>query len=171
MRFRKLLILILITILLFSLASCGKKKQDDPDPGMDLEPIPSTPTHSGKSVKGSPFVGSFSCTWSSVEHSPTDDQSWEGRISTLSIEENGTFTMTFDSLSDGTKVVMATVTGSVTVKDDTAACTVETRSTDDFLGSDVEDFTLVLIDSDNMRYRGDQQGMVGDRDIFTRNAG
>ena len=58
----------------------------------------------------------------------------------------------------------------VAVKDDTATCIVESRSTDDFLGNDVEDFNLVLIDKDNMRYRGEQQGLVGDRDIFTRDA-
>lgn len=171
MKFRKLLALILITVMAFSLASCGRKKQDDTDPGMDLEPIPSTPAYSGKSVKGSPFVGSFSCTWSSVEHSPTDDQSWDGRISKLTVGEDGKFTLVFDSLSDGNKVVLATITGTVTVKDDTATCKVESRSTDAFLGSDTEDFTLVLIDKDNMRYRGEQQGLVGDRDIFTRDAG
>ena len=167
MRIRKLLIFLLITAMLCSLSACGKK-QEDPNPGMDLDPIPSTPAHTGKTVKGSPFVGSFSCTWSSVEHSPTDDQSWEGRISKLTIEEDGTFTLVFDSLSDGAKVVMATVTGTVTVKDDTATCTVTSRSTEDFLGSDVEEFSLVLMDQDEMRYRGDQQGLVGDRDVFTR---
>lgn len=167
MRIRKLLIFLLITAMLCFLSACGKK-QEDPNSGTDLDPIPSTPAHTGKTVKGSPFVGSFSCTWSSVEHSPTDDQSWEGRISKLTIEEDGTFTLVFDSLSDGTKVVMATVTGTVTVKDDTAICTVTSRSTEDFLGSDVEEFSLVLMDQDEMRYRGDQQGLVGDRDVFTR---
>lgn len=168
MKIRKLLVIILTAALLFSLSSCGKKKQSDPNSGMDLEPIPSVPAHSGKSVKGSPFVGEFSCTWSSVEHSPTDDSSWEGRISKLTITEDGKFTLVFDSLSDGSKVVMATVTGTVTVKDDTATCAVESRSTDDFLGNDVDEFSLTLIDKDNMRYRGDQQGLVGDRDIFSR---
>lgn len=168
MRIRKLLAFFLITAMVVCLASCGSKKQDDPNSGMNLDPIPSTPAHSGKAVKGSPFVGSFSCTWSSVEHSPTDDPSWEGRISTLRIDEDGTFTLVFDSLSDGAKVIMATVTGTVTVKDDTATCTVTSRSTEDFLGSDVEEFSLVLIDQDEMRYRGDQQGLVGDRDVFTR---
>ncbi len=167
MRIRKLLIFLLITAMLCSLSACGKK-QEDPNSGMDLDPIPSTPAHTGKAVKGSPFVGSFSCTWSSVEHSPTDDQSWEGRISKLTIEEDGTFTLVFDSLSDGAKVVMATVTGTVTVNDDTATCTVTSRSTEDFLGSDVEEFSLVLMDKDEMRYRGDQQGLVGDRDVFSR---
>lgn len=168
MKIRKLVILLLITAMLFSLTACGKKKDDDPNSGMDLEPIPSTPAHSGKTVKDSPFVGNFSCTWSSVEHSPTDDQSWEGRISKLSIKEDGTFTLVFDSLSDGAKVVMATVAGTVTVKDDTATCTVTSRSSEDFLGSDVEEFSLVLMDQDEMRYRGDQQGLVGDRDVFSR---
>lgn len=167
MRIRKLLIFLLITAMLCFLSACSKK-QEDPNSGTDLDPIPSTPAHTGKTIKGSPFIGSFSCTWSSVEHSPTDDQSWEGRISKLTIEEDGTFTLVFDSLSDGTKVVMATVTGTVTVKDDTATCTVTSRSTEDFLGSDVEEFSLVLMDQDEMRYRGDQQGLVGDRDVFTR---
>ena len=39
---------------------------------------------------------------------------------------------------------------------------------EDFLGSDVEEFSLVLINKDEMRYRGDQQGLVGDRDVFSR---
>ena len=66
-------------------------------------------------------------------------------------------------------LIKATVSGTVAVKDDVATCTVTGRSIDRFFGSDVESFTLVLIDSNELRYRGDQQGMVGDRDIFSRN--
>ena len=69
----------------------------------------------------------------------------------------------------GNTVIKATVSGTVAVKDDVATCTVTGRSIDRFFGSDVESFTLVLIDSNELRYRGDQQGMVGDRDIFSRN--
>ena len=150
------------------LASCGKKSESTE--GGSLEPIPTAPTHTGKSVKGSPFVGTFLCSWSSVEHSSTDDDSWSGRISEIEIKDDGTFTMTFDSLSEGEDIVKATVSGTLTVKDDTATCTVKERSSDNFLGSDVETFTLVLMNEDEFRYRGDQQGMVGDRDVFSRSA-
>lgn len=168
MNYRKFLAFMLIALMMLSLCACGKKEQDDPDTGIDLEPIPSAPAHTGSTVKGSPFEGSFSCSWSSVEHSPTDDPSWEGRISKLTIREDGTFTLTFDSLSDGSKVVMATVSGTVSVKDDIASCTVTDRSSDSYLGSDVEEFTLTLMDKDDLRYKGDQQGIVGNRDIFSR---
>lgn len=159
--------LIFLLCLVVCLASCGKNNNDGSDG--KLEPIPTVPSYSGNTVKGSPFVGSFHCSWSSVDHSPTDDSSWEGRISELNILEDGTFSMTFDSLAGGNTVIKATVSGTVAVKDDVATCTVTGRSIDRFFGSDVESFTLVLIDSNELRYRGDQQGMVGDRDIFSRN--
>lgn len=160
------LLLILLLCLAVCLCSCGKAKDESDG---KLEPIPTIPSYSGSSVKDSPFVGSFYCSWSSVDHSPTDDSSWEGRISELTVREDGRFSLTFDSLSGGNNVVKATVTGTLTVKDDVATCTIKERSMESFLGSDVETFTLVLIDTDELRYRGDQQGLVGDRDIFSRN--
>ena len=55
MKIRKLVILLLITAMLFSLTACGKKKDDDPNSGMDLEPIPSTPAHSGNPPRRTAF--------------------------------------------------------------------------------------------------------------------
>lgn len=165
---KKSLWLILLACLVLCLSSCQKNNNNESDG--KLEPIPTVPSYSGNSVKDSPFVGYFRCSWSSVDHSPTDDSSWEGRISELTVSEDGSFSMTFDSLSGGNTIIKATVSGTVTVKDDVATCKVTDRSMDKFLGSDVETFTLVLIDSNELRYRGDQQGMVGDRDIFSRNS-
>jgi len=163
---KKLLSLVFLLIIVPSvLSSCGAGKEE-PDPS-SLEPIPSEPVYVGDDLKDSPFVGDFSCTWSSVEHSSTDDPSWAGRISQLHIGEDGSFTLTFDSLAEG-RTVMVSVSGKVTVKDDTATCAVNERTSDDFLGNDIESFTLVLLDTDELRYRGEQMGMVGDRDIFTR---
>ena len=165
----RLLCAAFVLLLAAALASCGKNSSGDDEEKIVLEPIPTAPSHSGKDIKGSPYVGNFTCSWSSVEHSPTDDPSWEGRTSTLTINEDGTFSLTFDSLIPGDSVTMATVTGTVKVSDDTAECTVEERNRENYLGSDVASFSLSLISSDELRYKGDQQGLVGNRDIFSRN--
>ena len=166
---KKLFCLLGILLLIGSLVSCGKKKEEDED-DIVLEPIPTVPTYTGKSLKDSPFVGSFSCSWSSLDHSSTDDDSWKGRVSTLVINEDGSFSLRFDSLADSSTVVMTSVTGTVTVKDDTAECVIKQRDLDDFLGSDVGSFSLTLIDSDEIRYFGEQMGMVANRDIFSRDS-
>ncbi|MBP0968990.1 MAG: hypothetical protein J5744_02490 [Oscillospiraceae bacterium] len=160
----KVVALLLVTL---SLVSCGKK-QDETGGKVVLEPVPTVPTHVGKDISESPFVGSFTCTWSSLERSTTDFDVWDGRRSTITINEDGTFSLSFDSLSSGNAVTLATVKGTVSVSDDTATCIVTDRSIDSYLGSDVNTFTLTLIDTDDFRYKGDQQGLVGNRDIFSR---
>jgi hypothetical protein len=88
----------------------------------------------------------------------------------LEIKEDGTFSLRFDSLSGGADVVMTTVSGTVSVRDDRAECVIKDRDSEDFLGSDVGSFSLVLIDTDELRFFGDQIGAVVNRDIFTRTA-
>jgi hypothetical protein len=168
--FKKIICLFFVLLLMISLVSCGKNKHTEEDEEIVLEPIPSTPAYSGKNLKESPFVGSFSCSWSALDHSSTDDDSWHGRISVLEIKEDGTFSLRFDSLSGGADVVMTTVSGTVSVRDDRAECVIKDRDSEDFLGSDVVSFSLVLIDTDELRFFGDQIGAVVNRDIFTRTA-
>lgn len=168
--FKKIICLFFVLLLMISLVSCGKNKHPEEDEEIVLEPIPSTPAYSGKNLKESPFVGSFSCSWSALDHSSTDDDSWHGRISVLEIKEDGTFSLRFDSLSGGADVVMTTVSGTVSVRDDRAECVIKDRDSEDFLGSDVVSFSLVLIDTDELRFFGDQIGAVVNRDIFTRTA-
>ena len=165
---KKAICLLSVLLLMVSLVSCGKSKQPEEAEEIILEPIPSTPTHSGKDIKGSPFVGSFSCSWSALDHSSTDDDSWKGRVSSLVIKEDGTFSLRFDSLSGSGDVIMTSVSGTVNVRDDEAECRITDRESDDFLGSDVTSFSLSLIDSDELRFFGDQLGAVVNRDIFSR---
>ncbi|MBR4929151.1 MAG: hypothetical protein IKZ63_06585 [Oscillospiraceae bacterium] len=165
---KKILCLLSTLLLIFCLSSCGKKKQPEDDDEIILEPIPSSPAYSGKDLKDSPFVGSFSCSWSALDHSSTDDDSWHGRISVLEIKEDGTFSLRFDSLSGGADIVMTSVSGTVSVRDDRAECVIKGRDSEDFLGSDVSSFSLVLIDTDELRFSGEQIGAVLNRDVFTR---
>lgn len=167
---KKLICLLSVLLLVVLLVSCGKNKKTEEDEEIVLEPIPTTPTYSGKNLGESPFVGSFSCSWSALDHSSTDDDSWNGRLSTLVIKEDGTFSLRFDSLSGSSDVIMTSVTGTVSVRDDRAECVIKERGSDDFLGSDVETFSLVLIDSNEFRFFGDQIGTVTNRDIFSRDA-
>lgn len=156
-------ILSLLFILLLS--SCGTQQEPENPNNNTLEPLPEIHTYEGNSVSDSPFVGSFKCSWSALEHSSTDDESWEGRTSSLVCKEDGTFTLTFDSLES---FGMVSVSGTFTVDNDTASCTVTERSADSYLGSELEGFQLKLIDESELRYKGEQQGLVADRDIFSK---
>ena len=160
-KYRLVLAVLLVLVLL---AGCAKKEEpEQTDSG--LEPLPEIPTYEGTSVADSPFVGAFKCSWSALEHSSTDDSSWEGRISTLVCKEDGTFTLVFDSLEENG---MVSVSGKFTVKDDVATCTITEHSSDSYLGSDLASFQLKLEDENEIRYKGEQQGLVADRDIFSR---
>ena len=160
-RFR-LLCLVLLAVLL--LAGCSGTPQETPGEET-LPPLPEIPVHEGTSIAGSPFVGSFYCSWSALEHSGTEDPSWEGRISSLICLDDGTFVLSFDSLSDAGTV---TVSGTFTVDNDTAVCTVKNRTAENYLGCELETFELKVLNESEVRYRGEQQGLVADRDIFSR---
>ena len=158
----RLLCLVLLAVLL--LAGCAGKPQDTPEEEV-LPPLPEIPVHEGTSIADSPFVGSFHCSWSALEHSGTEDPSWEGRISSLICVEDDTFVLSFDSLSEAGTV---TVSGTFTVENDTAVCTVKNRTAENYLGSELETFELKVLNEKEVRYRGEQQGLVADRDIFSR---
>ena len=155
---------VLLILILVILPSCSSKQESN-QPENGLEPIPEIPTYEGTSVADSPFVGSFKCSWSALEHSSTDDPSWEGRISTFVCNEDGTFILMFNSLED---IGSVSVSGTIDVKDDIATCTIKERSSTSYLGSDLDSFQLKLINENELRYKGDQQGLVADRDIFTK---
>ena len=160
----RVMLSVLIVLVLVILSGCSSKQEPDQQEN-SLEPLPEIPTYEGTSVADSPFVGSFKCSWSALEHSSTDDPSWEGRISTFVCNKDGTFTLVFNSLEDTGSV---SVSGSIDVKDDIATCTIKERSSSSYLGSDLESFQLKLINENELRYKGDQQGLVADRDIFTK---
>ena len=161
---KKFRLVLAVIIILAILSGCSSKKEPEQQ-NSGLEPLPEIPTYEGTSVAGSPFVGAFKCSWSALEHSSTDDPSWEGRISTFTCKEDGSFILVFNSLEETGTV---SVSGTVSVKDDIATCTIKERSADSYLGSDIETFQLKLIDENELRYKGDQQGLVADRDIFTK---
>lgn len=158
----RLIASILLVMLLFT--ACGAKT-GTPEDNNTLEPLPEIPTYEGTSVADSPFVGSYRCIWSALEHSSTDDPSWEGRVSSLVCNADGTFTLTFDSLEEAG---MVTVSGTYKVENDTATCTVKERTGENYLGVELEEFRLNLIDEKELRYKGEQQGLVADRDIFSK---
>lgn len=161
---RKISLIISILLVIVLLAGCGAEEEPEQNPG-GLEPLPEVPAYEGTSVADSPFVGIFRCSWSALEHSSTDDSSWDGRISYFTCYEDGTFILAFDSLEE---TGMVTVKGTVSVKDDVATCTIKERSADNYLGADLESFQLKLIDENELRYKGEQQGTVADRDIFSK---
>lgn len=162
---RKFRLIISVLFIVIMLTACGAKQEEpEQNPG-GLEPLPEIPTYEGTSVADSPFVGTFRCSWSALEHSSTDDSSWEGRTSSFVCKEDGTFILVFDSLEE---TGMVSVSGTVTVDNDTATCTIEKRSSDGYLGSDLASFQLKLIDENELRYKGEQQGLVADRDIFSK---
>ena len=138
----RLLCLVLLAVLL--LAGCAGKPQDTPEEEV-LPPLPEIPVHEGTSIADSPFVGSFH--------------------SSLTCVEDGTFVLAFDSLSEAGTV---TVSGTFTVENDTAVCTVKNRTAENYLGSELETFELKVLNEKEVRYRGEQQGLVADRDIFSR---
>ena len=61
-----------------------------------------------------------------------------------------------------------TVKGTFTVDNDTATFTIKERTAEDYLGSSLETFEMKAIDGEELRYRGGQQGLVADRDIFSK---
>ncbi len=162
MKMTRLLCILLLLVLILS--GCGTSEPEQPEDN-EFVPLPEIYTHEGSSIKDSPFVGTFFCSWSALEHSGTDDPSWEGRISTLACSEDGSFVLSFDSLSSAGTV---TVKGTFTVDNDTATFTVKERSAEEYLGSALETFEMKVIDSEELRYRGGQQGLVADRDIFSK---
>ena len=162
MKMTRLMSIFLLLVLILS--GCGTSETEQPDDDV-LAPLPEIYTHEGSSIKDSPFVGSFYCSWSALEHSGTDDPSWEDRISTLACSDDGSFVLTFDSLSSSGKV---TVRGSFTVDNDTAVFTITERSAEEYLGASLESFEMKAIDGEELRYRGGQQGLVADRDIFSK---
>ena len=42
------------------------------------------------------------------------------------------------------------------------------RTGENYLGAELEEFRLNLIDEKELRYKGEQQGLVADRDIFSK---
>lgn len=158
---RLLSILLLLSLIL---SGCGASETEQPEDDV-LVPLPEIYTHEGSSIKDSPFVGTFSCSWSALEHSGTDDPSWDGRISTLVCSDDGSFVLSFDSLSSAGTV---TVKGTFTVDNDTATFTIKERTAEEYLGSSLETFEMKAIDGEELRYRGGQQGLVADRDIFSK---
>ena len=161
---KKFRLLLSVLLVLVMLSGCSSKQEPEQPSGV-LEPLPEIPTYEGTSVADSPFVGAFKCSWSALEHSSTDDPSWEGRISTFTCKEDGSFILVFNSLEETGTV---SVSGTITVKDDIATCTITNRTSDSYLGSGLETFQLKLIDENELRYKGEQQGLVADRDIFTK---
>lgn len=161
---KRLTAICFLLILALSLVACGQKEKEE-EPSYELEPLPTIPTYEGTDIADSPFVGEFTCTWSGLEHSSTEDTSWEGRISSLTCNADGTFVLTFNGMDD---VGYVQVSGSFKVENDEAFCTVEARDKTGYLGEELTTFSLELIDEDEMRYRGEQQGYVADRDVFAR---
>ena len=166
MRFyKKAAALLLMLLCALLMTACGKAEQEQTGQESPLAPIPTDPVYEGTNLADSPFVGSFSCSWSALYASATDGADWQGRVSTLVVEKDGSFTLTFDSMD---AAGMVTVRGSVKVTDDTAVCTVSERSAQNYLGEELTEFSLHLINENELRYAGGQQGAACERDIYTR---
>ena len=167
---RKIAAALIAVFMMIALCACSaSESESDSGSSGTLEPIPKDPAYSGTDIKDSPFVGTWTCSWSSLEHSGTDDSSWDNRKTTLVCREDGTFELTFDSMKNGTEN-MVSVSGTFKVEDDTATCSIDDYSSSDYLGSDVAEFRLELSSSTELKYRGDQMGAVADRDRLTKNS-
>ena len=163
---RKTVTVLLIAVFALCFAACGGKEGSEAGQENELlAPLPANPVYEGSDIAGSPFVGSFYCSWSALYASSTEGAEWQGRESTLVITEDGSFTLSFDSMEDAG---MVTVSGTLKVTDDTARCTVESRSGENYMGVETAEFSLQLINENELRYGGEQQGAAYARDIYTR---
>ena len=164
--YKKLFAVLLFAVFALCFAACGGKEGSEAGQQSDLlAPLPADPVYQGSDIEGSPFVGSFRCSWSALYVSSTEGAEWQGRESTLVITEDGSFTLRFDSMETAG---MVTVSGTLKVTDDTALCAVTARSGENYMGEELGEFSLQLINENELRYVGDQQGAACARDIYTR---
>lgn len=161
----KKLICILLALLMLTLCACAKKEEK----GDSLEPLPTVdgPVNTGGDLADSPFVGSFDNSYSALFKSAAKDVYPEPdcAVPQLVCGADGSFTLTAVSAPD--KEVY-TITGSFTVDGDTATFTIAQHASSGYIGDDAAAFTMTLIDTDEMRYAGDQIATVSAGDIFER---
>lgn len=179
--FMILSLVIVLTLIIAVIASSDKKPDahiigdsafDRPSGSLTYQPVTSItgPVNESETLSESPFIGSFENSYiaqNSSEAKAIFGSEIEGEPPFLVIGEDGDFTMTINAHEAG----MLAVRGSVTVNGDIATFSIEARPSVDFLGSEVDVFSMRLIDKDDMRYSGEQIGTITKGDVFTRVTG
>ena len=157
----KKLFCLLLVLSVCVLAACGAQ-----DAAQDPGPAPSVdgPVHEGTDIAGSPFVGTFENSYNALFLSPAKDGVYDGALPTLTLKEDGAFSMTVVATADG---AVHTLSGTFTVDGDNAALTVDACD-GEFYGSDTEGFTLTLTSENELRYSGPQMEAVSEGDLFER---
>ncbi|MEA5051035.1 MAG: hypothetical protein VB021_06130 [Oscillospiraceae bacterium] len=162
---KKTIALLLLLLLALTLGACAKKQETT----SDLEPLPSVdgPVNNSADLADSPFVGTFDNSYSALFKSAAGDvyPAPDVSVPQLRCEADGTFSFTAVSAPDKQSYVL---TGTFTVDGDTATFTIEAHESSGYMGDDATAFTMTLIDSNEMRYAGDQIATVSAGDIFER---
>jgi len=131
-----------------------------------IPPI-NSPVFEGKDIKGSPFVGEFKNTYVALYFSDANDvfaNKGSDAIPKITINEDGSFTLIINAYDAG----MVAVKGTVEVDGASALFTITAKPSVSYLGDDVNSFSLRLLDSDDLRYAGEQIGTITKGDLFSR---
>ena len=167
---KKIFAVLIVLSIFFTLSACKGKELPEKAGGdslavSGLDPLPRTddPIHTGDDLAGSPFIGNFINSYSAFGGAIASEVYAETEIPKITISDKGDFTLSVYIASLEKTIEMK---GVVEVDGETAALTVESRSQTEFLGAEVEEFSLTLISEKELRYSGDQIGPLITGDLF-----
>ena len=134
-----------------------------------LESIPpiNSPLFEGNDIKGSPFVGEFINSYVALYFSDAKDvfaAEGEDAIPKITINEDGTFILRLNAYDAG----IVAVKGTVEIDSTSAVFTITAKPSVSYLGDNVDSFSLRLLDSNDLRYSGEQIGTITKGDLFSR---
>ncbi|GEM_PF-5534235 len=160
-----IVLLLISTVLLFA---CSYKSDTVEEPAyissdrMDETVKLGNSLHEGNRITGSPFVGTFVCTYSGDGKCSADELYTDGNIPFLYMYENGDFMLSAYNFEKETAVSVA---GTFVVDGETAVLTFTDKPENVYCNDQAE---IKLLDEDSIKWLDNGAESVAQGDIFCR---